>query len=67
MDEEIKKRLDAQDELLGKIYKSAESTRKYFMWTLIISVAVIILPLIGLAFVIPKFISVYTSSFGGLL
>jgi RNA-binding protein YhbY len=66
MDEEIKKRLDAQDEILAKIYKSAEKTRKYFMWTLIISVAVIVLPLIGMLFVIPKFIGIYTSSFQGL-
>ncbi len=66
MEEEIKKRLDAQDELLGKIYKSAEKTRRYFLWTLIISLVVFFLPLMGLAFILPKFLGAYTSALGGL-
>ncbi len=65
MEEETKKRLDAQDELLGKIYKSTEKTRRYFLWTLIFSLVVFVLPLIGMLFVIPKFLSVYTSGLGG--
>jgi len=65
MDEEIKKRLDAQDELLEKIYISSEKMRKYFLWTLIISVVLFVLPLIGLMFAIPQFLSIYTSSLGG--
>ena len=66
MEEETKKRLDAQDELLQRIYISVEKTRKYFMWTLIISLGMIVLPLIGLAFAMPKFLSAYTSGVGGL-
>jgi len=66
MEEETKKRLDTQDELLQKIYTSVEKTRKYFLWTLIISLAFFILPLIGMLFVIPKFLSMYTSTLGGL-
>jgi len=65
MEEETRKRLDSQDELLKEIYKSVERTRKYFMWTLIVSLAFFALPLIGLILVIPKFLSVYTSSVGG--
>jgi hypothetical protein len=65
MEEETKKRLDAQDELLEKIYTSVEKTRKYFLWTLIISLVVFILPLIGLLFAIPKFLSIYTQALGG--
>ncbi len=65
MEEETKKRFDAQDELLVKIYKSVEKTRKYFLWTLIISLVVFVLPLIGMLFVIPKFLSVYTSTLSG--
>ncbi len=66
MDEETKKRLDAQDELLEKIYISAEKTRKYFLWTLIITVAMFVIPLIGLLIVIPQFLNIYTSGLGGL-
>ena len=65
MEEETKKRLDAQDELLEKIYISVEKTRKYFLWTLIISLVVFILPLIGLVFILPKFLSTYTQALGG--
>ena len=66
MEEDIKKQLDEQKDLLLKIYKSAEKTRKYFLWTLIITLALFVLPLAGLVFAIPKFLSVYTSGFGGL-
>lgn len=45
-----------QDQKLDAIYKSVEKTRKYFMWTLIISLLVIVLPLIGLVFAIPAFL-----------
>lgn len=65
MEEETKKRLDAQDELLEKIYISVEKTRKYFLWTLIISLVVFILPLIGLVFILPKFLNTYTRTLGG--
>jgi CHASE3 domain sensor protein len=60
--DDIIKRLDEQDRKLDAIYASAERTRKYLLWTLIITVAVIILPLIGLAFAIPSFLSIYTGN-----
>lgn len=67
MDEEVKKRLDAHDELLQKIYQSVEKTRKYFFWTFILSILFFILPLAGLLFVLPQFINTYTSGLGGPL
>lgn len=57
MDEDIKNRLDEQDKKLSEILVSVEKTRKYILWTVIISVAVVVLPLIGLMFVLPKFLS----------
>ena len=66
MEEEIKKRFNAQDELLEKIYISVEKTRKYFLWTLIATAVMFILPLIGLMFVIPQFLNTYTSTLNGL-
>jgi len=64
MDEEIKKRLDLQDELLRKIYISAEKTRKYFLTTVIITIVTIVLPLVALIFVLPWLINTYMSTFG---
>ncbi len=62
MEEEILKKIEAQDKKLEEIYRSVEKMRKYFLWTLIITVALIVLPLIGLLFAIPKFISIYTNT-----
>ncbi|NCN58871.1 hypothetical protein COW99_00290 [Candidatus Roizmanbacteria bacterium CG22_combo_CG10-13_8_21_14_all_38_20] len=59
MQEDIVARLNAQDELLRKIYSSSEKTRKYFMWTLIGTAVMFVLPLIGLAFAIPAFLNNY--------
>lgn len=61
MDEDTKKCLDEQSVKLDAIYQSVEKTRKYFFWTLMISITVIILPLIGLLFAIPSFLSTYSS------
>jgi type IV secretory pathway component VirB8 len=59
MDTELSQRLALIEEKVEKILISAEKTRKYFKWTLIISVAFVVLPAIGLIFVIPAFLSSY--------
>lgn len=60
MNEDILKRLDEHDRKLNAIFQSSEKMRKYFLWTLIISVAVIVLPLIGMVFVLPSFFNSLT-------
>ena len=57
MEQEILNRLQAQEELLQKVHISVEKTRKAFMWTLYITLALFVLPLIGLMAVIPTFLS----------
>ena len=66
MEEELLQKIKENKELLDKIYVSVEKTRMYFLWVLIISVVVFVLPLIGLFFVIPSFLDTY-SSLDGLL
>ena len=61
IEEDILKKLQDQDEKLDKIFRSVEKTRKYFKWTLIITFLLFFLPLVGLLFVIPSFLSIYTS------
>lgn len=48
-------------EMLEKIFKSVEKTRKMFLWTLIISVVAFILLLVGLAIAVPYLFSTYLS------
>ena len=62
MEEEILKKIEMQDKKLEEIYHSVEKMRKYFLWTLIVTLVLFILPLIGLLLVIPKFLSIYTNS-----
>ena len=66
MEEEILKKIEAQDKKLEDIYNSIEKMRKYFLWTLIVTIAVIILPLIGILLLIPKFLSTLSGSNLGL-
>ncbi|OHA01391.1 MAG: hypothetical protein A3C11_02640 [Candidatus Sungbacteria bacterium RIFCSPHIGHO2_02_FULL_49_12] len=58
--DDISKELADQKELLRNIFVSVEKTRRAFTWTLIISLLVVVLPLIGLIFVIPQFLSLYS-------
>lgn len=67
MELDIQTKLDAQDAKLDAIYVSVEKTRKYFQIVMWVTIAMVVLPVIGLIFVIPMFISTYTSSLEGLL
>ncbi|OGI16246.1 MAG: hypothetical protein A2878_00375 [Candidatus Moranbacteria bacterium RIFCSPHIGHO2_01_FULL_54_31] len=57
MDETVLKKLAEQEQKIDAIYASVEKTRKYFLWTLITSLAFFVLPLIGLTFAIPFFLN----------
>ena len=63
MEQELQARLDAQDKKLDEVYASTEKTRKYILWSFIIMVATIVLPLVALAFVLPWFVRTITSAY----
>jgi hypothetical protein len=67
MDTELVEKIKEQDAKLQAIWESVEKTRKYFKWVFWITIALIVLPLIAFIFVIPSFISSYTTQFEGLL
>jgi len=66
MEQEILNRFEEQNKKLDNIYQSVEKTRKYFLWAMIITIATIILPLIGLLFIVPQFINIYSANALGL-
>jgi len=66
MDSEIQKKFDEQAALIKQVYASAEKTRKYILWSIIAGVLMIILPLIGLMFVIPTYLKTLDLSNLGL-
>ena len=59
-DIELRKRFDDIEKKLDDTFRAADKARKYLMWTGIITIALFVLPLIGLMFAIPSFISTYT-------
>ena len=60
-------RLQQLEEKIDAIYESVEKTRKYFLVVMWVTIALVVLPALGLVFAIPAFINSYTASFEGLI
>lgn len=67
MDNQLLERLNAQDQKLEQIYLSTEKTRKYLLIIMGSSLAMIVLPVIFAALILPLVISSYSSALGGLI
>jgi hypothetical protein len=63
MENDILKKFEEQEKKLEEIYKSIEKMRKYFFWTMIVTIGTIVLPLIALIFILPWFISTMTAAY----
>jgi len=66
MQPDIEKRLGELESKVDAIYVSVEKTRKYFFWTMIVTLVVFVLPLLALMFVVPSFLSNYTETINTL-
>ena len=66
MPEDQTQRLAALEQKIDAIYESTEKTRKYLQWTLIITIALVVLPTLGLMFAIPSFVSNYNTTLESL-
>jgi hypothetical protein len=64
--ESVMLKIQEQQIKIDQIYKSVEKTRRYFLWTFIITVAMIVLPMIGIAFVAPSLMGAMSGSSFGL-
>ncbi len=62
MTEDIQQKTDR--ELLEEIHEHTRKTRNYIMWQLIITVALVVLPLLLMAFIIPTLLSGFSSALG---
>ena len=63
---ELAAKLEEISAKADRAYQAAETVRKYLFWTGVVTIALIVLPLIGLAFAIPSFINSYTTTLNGL-
>ena len=59
--EEVLKKIQEQQAKIDAIYISVEKLRKYFLWTLIVTVATVLVPLIAVIVILPSLISSITS------
>ncbi len=53
--------IEALEKKIDELLHSINSIKRIFFWILIISVAMFVLPLIGLLFAIPQFLSIYSA------
>ncbi|MBY0473174.1 hypothetical protein K2Q00_02730 [Patescibacteria group bacterium] len=53
----MNEQLDRIEQKLDATYKSAEKMRKYFLWSSIITLSFLILPLVVIPFVLPAFLA----------
>jgi len=59
MDTDTWKKLAELEHKVDAIFTSVEKTRRYFLTIMVISVVAFLLPLLGLMFAIPSFMSSY--------
>ena len=66
IDPELATKLDEIGAKADRAYQASEKVRKYLFWTGIVTAALIVIPLIGLAFAIPSFINTYSGTLNSL-
>ena len=62
IDPELAAKLDELAVKMDAIQKTVRSMRRYQFWSAVVVIALVVLPAIGLAFVIPQFINSYTTN-----
>jgi type II secretory pathway component PulF len=60
--EQLDQKIELLEKKMENLQRSIDGLRKVFLWTMIISLALFVIPLIILLFVLPGFISTYTNS-----
>jgi type IV secretory pathway component VirB8 len=66
MEQDMLKKLSELDTKIDAVYKSVEKTRKYFLTIIWVTIALTVLPIIGLIFVLPSFFYKYMGQFQSL-
>ncbi len=59
MDKEVLDKIKEQEKRIEVVEKSVGKIRKYLFWRLIITIIIIVLPIIGISFIIPEIINMF--------
>ncbi len=62
MEEQLIRKIDELERKIDDVYASAEKTRKYFLWFLILSLLAVFLPLFGMVIALPYFMNMLSVS-----
>jgi hypothetical protein len=63
METDVLAKLAEMDQKIDRMFKSVEKLRRYFLWTLIITLITIVLPLIALIFVAPWALDILSNAY----
>jgi len=66
-EEQILEILKENQKISKLTYESAEKTRKYLLYTVIATIVMFVLPIIGLIIIIPMFLSSYIGGLDSLI
>ncbi len=64
--EKLEQKIEEQAQKIDAIYKSVEKIRRYFKMIFWITIFTVVLPIIGLVFAVPFFMSSYIGGLSGL-
>lgn len=65
MENDLQSRLGLMEQKIDAIFVSVEKTRKYFFWTMVITLVIVVVPAVGLLFAIPAFMGNYVGALEG--
>ena len=63
MDQETFEKLQDIERKTDALFVSVEKLRKYFLWTLIITIVTVVLPIVALAFVVPWIFHILSTTY----
>lgn len=58
--DQLEQKIDELEKKIDELQRSIDKIRRIFLWIAIASVVLFVLPLLGLVFVIPQFLSIYS-------
>jgi hypothetical protein len=67
MDEQLQQKIEDMEVKINEIHHTIAATKKMFMWSLVISVLLFLIPLVILIFLLPSMLSTISGAYSGLL
>jgi nitrate reductase NapE component len=66
-DQEQSKQELSQDEMLKEIYEFTKKTHKYLKWQMYITIVMVVLPVLAIAFILPMVLGNLANTYSSLL